>query len=157
MESLELSISQAEAALDVTPLGHRPRGGMLSNLGIRFYLKYMCFGAPDDPEKAVSLAERALEATPADHGHPGQLARLNNLGTVLKDRYARLGAPQDRQQAIRQAEAAAEATQPNHLNRAGILTNLGGRLLKVDSQTEFECDIDTLLKAWHSELSLQHR
>lgn len=153
VEDLELSISQAEAALDATPLGHRSRGGMLSNLSVRFRLKYMSSGAVEDLEKTVSLAERALEATPADHDHPDWPARLNNLGAALRDRYALLGAPQDRQQAIRQAEAAAEATPPNHPNRAGILTSLGGRLLEADSQTEFDRGIDTLLKAWHSELS----
>lgn len=153
VEDLEQAIKRAEEAVAAAPYGHHSRAGSLSNLGIRFHIKYERFGALEDLEKAVKLAEEALETTPPDHDHPDRPARLNNLSNALKDRYTQLGVPGDQEQAIKQAEAAAEATPVNHLDRPGILSNLGKELLMSGTANNFHRSISTFLEAWHSELS----
>lgn len=153
LEDLEQAIKHAEAAVAATPLDHPDRAGRLGNLGIRFHLKYERFRNLGDLEKATKLAEQALEATPPEPSHPERPARLNNLGNALKDRYALLRTPQDRQQAIKQAEAAVAATPPNHLDRAGILANLGKELLLTGSSKDIDRGIDISIKAWQSDLS----
>ncbi|MGW3692303.1 tetratricopeptide repeat protein, partial [Streptomyces sp. NPDC005149] len=72
-------------------------------------------GALADLDRAIGLAQQAVEAAPSNH--PDRAVLLNNLGSALRSRFERTGALADLDRAIdlaQQALAASPADTPRY-------------------------------------------
>ncbi|KAH8747717.1 CHAT domain-containing protein [Diaporthe sp. PMI_573] len=83
-------------------------------------------GSMDDLNRAVEVADMAVDATPQDY--PDRASRLNNLGTQLGRRFEWTGSMDDLDRAVDVVEMAVDTTPQDHPDRAGILSNLGALL-----------------------------
>ncbi|KAH6681179.1 CHAT domain-containing protein, partial [Plectosphaerella plurivora] len=77
-------------------------------------------------DEAVSVAQQAVDATPADY--PGRLSYLENLANALSCRYQNSGAEVDIENAIEISRQVLENTADNDPDRAGRLDNMGNNL-----------------------------
>ncbi|RYP81636.1 hypothetical protein DL770_005844 [Monosporascus sp. CRB-9-2] len=80
-------------------------------------------GSMDDLNRAVDVANMAVEATPQDHSD--RTGCLSNLGNLLGTRFERTGSMDDLNRAVNVANMAVDATPQDHPGRAGRLNNLG--------------------------------
>ncbi|KAL8364968.1 hypothetical protein RB595_003992 [Gaeumannomyces hyphopodioides] len=153
-EHLEQAIQRTEGWIAVTATGHPDRirrfhildmmlarrsqrglalegfPSMLSNLGAMLGSllgrRFERTGSMDDLNRAVEVANMAVDATPQNH--PDRAGRLNSLGNQLGRRFGRTGSMDDLNRAVEVANMAVDATPQNHPDRAGRLNSLGNWL-----------------------------
>ncbi len=140
---LEDSVILAEEALKVAKVGN------LSDL-TRYYTalatalasRFEKFGDLKDLERAISISEIAITATPA--GKQGKLARMRNNASVELGRKVRsgLGTFADVERAIELAQQAIEATPEGHHHLAKYRSSLADHyVLRFDMKGEM-ADLD---------------
>jgi len=79
-----------------------------------------------DLDRAVSVADEAVTATPRDH--PDRAMYLNNLGIWLVTRFEHTGSIVDLDRSVGFLEEAVTITPRDHPNRAKYLCGLGTML-----------------------------
>ncbi|KAH8796745.1 CHAT domain-containing protein [Hyaloscypha finlandica] len=87
----------------------------------------------NDLDRAIEVADMAVDATPLDH--PDRARRWNNLGNLLGSRFEQTGSMKDLNRAIDVINIAIDATPQDHPDRAGRLSNLGNLLGSRFEQT----------------------
>jgi hypothetical protein len=115
----------------------------LNNLGNWLGRRFERTGSMDDLNRAVDVADMAVNATPQDH--PDRAGRLNNLGSWLGMRFERSGSMDDLHRAVDVSDMAINATPQDHPDRAGILNNLGSWLGRRFERTGSMDDLNRAL------------
>ena len=102
----------------MTPQESIHLAGILSNFGAMLGRRFERTGSMDDLNRAVDIADMAVNITPQDH--PDQAGYLNNLGNWLGRRFKRTGSMGDLNRAVDVADMAVNATPQDHPDRAGM-------------------------------------
>ncbi|KAF2174672.1 hypothetical protein K469DRAFT_756644 [Zopfia rhizophila CBS 207.26] len=133
MEDLNRAVDVADMAVNATPQDHPDQAavlnnlgnwlGMLNTLGNRLRTRFERTGLMEDLNRAVDVADMAVNATPQDH--PDRATILNNLGNRLGMRFERTGSMEDLNRAVDVADMAVNVTPRDHPDRAARLNNLG--------------------------------
>ena len=95
------------------------------------WARYENTGAMADLDRAVSLFQQAVAATP--DGHPDRARRLSNLGGALRDRYEHTRDPADLDRAIDLLEQAMVVTPSDQPDRSPELDQASGSPFRPDS------------------------
>ena len=140
---LEDSVLLAEEALKVAKAGKPPDltryyNGLATALGNR----YDKFGDLRDVDRAVTVSQEAIVATP--HGHKGKLAQMQHNAALKLSKKARspLGTPADMERAIELAGKAVEATPKSHHHLFKYRSSLADHyVLRFDMKGEM-ADLD---------------
>jgi tetratricopeptide (TPR) repeat protein len=82
---LDKSVKLAEIGLEVTSKQGFLGGALLGAAANAYRDRYAAFGNRNDLDKALSLTQKAVDAT--EPGDPDRARRLTNLAVVLSDRY----------------------------------------------------------------------
>ena len=113
---------------------------MLSNLALALRARFERTGALADLDEAVSIAQEAVNATPA--AHPDRPGWLSNLGNALQSRFKRTGAPADLDASITAKREALNTTPDDHPDRVIWQSNLGNALRSRFERTGALADLD---------------
>ncbi|RYP43130.1 hypothetical protein DL770_011836 [Monosporascus sp. CRB-9-2] len=107
-------------------------------------------GSMDDLNRAVDVADMAVDATPQDH--PDRASMFNNLGNLLGRRFERTGSIDDLNRAVDVADMAVNATPQDHPDRAAIFNNLGNllssRFERTGSMDDFNRTLTSYKMGW---------
>jgi tetratricopeptide (TPR) repeat protein len=118
--------------------------GLLSELAISAYERYMQTGSRDDISEAIDRAKQGIYR--AKDNNPLLTQWLNNLGAFLESRYERTGEINDLQEAIQIARQAAESTPDDHPDMPARLYNLGNKLGRRYERTGEIRDLEEAIK-----------
>ncbi|TEY33873.1 hypothetical protein BOTCAL_0660g00010 [Botryotinia calthae] len=136
----------------LTPQDHRDRPERLNNLGNRLFDKYSFTSEKADLDRAIEIAQEALDLTP--QGHSNRPERLNNLGNRLFDKYSFTSEKADLDRAIEIAQEALDLTPQGHSNRPTLLNNLGSYLSTKYSFTSEKADLDRAIEVTQEAVDL---
>ncbi|KAK3378914.1 CHAT domain-containing protein [Lasiosphaeria ovina] len=139
MADLEEAVRMSRRAVDMLPNDHPDRPEWLNNLAVR-YLDYSSdTGATSDLEKAVLVAEEALNVTP---GTPSPVV-LNVYGRLLGNRYMQTGVTSDIEEAIQRARQALDIASDNP---GPYLVDLAMLLLDLYHSTGAIADLEQVIQ-----------
>ncbi|CAE7124188.1 unnamed protein product [Rhizoctonia solani] len=125
--------------------------GLLSNLGVAYWLRFKYIGKLDDLEKSFEYAYSAVldpifNAKEQIFNPACKAARLNNLGMAYAYRYMRLEKLDDAEKSIKHLSRAIELTRKDDESLPKLLANLGvpfsarfahlGNLADIDESTK---------------------
>jgi len=108
---------------------------MLSNLGIMLSRRFERTGSIDDLNRAVDVAEQAVNATPEDH--PNRAGRLNNLENLLTTQFERTGSLYNPNRDFYVADRAVNTTPVDHLHGTPIPNCVADSLRTSLRQTDY--------------------
>ncbi|EJT69155.1 hypothetical protein GGTG_13264 [Gaeumannomyces tritici R3-111a-1] len=158
-EHLEQAIQRTEGWIAVTATDHPDRTrrfqilDMMSArmsqramLGSLLGTRFERTGSMDDLNRAVEVANMAVDATPQNH--PNRAGWLSNLGNHLGRRFERTGPMDDLNRAVEVANMAVDATPQNHPDRAAMLYNLGNWLGTRFERTGSMDDLNRALSSY---------
>ena len=114
---LDRAIAAYEAAVRLTPDGHRCQAGLHSQLGISLRQRFEYYGNVADIDNAIFVLERGLILTP--DGHADKPACLNNLGNSFLHCFKCSGDLADSGRAISAHKRAVNLTPNGHADIAG--------------------------------------
>lgn len=103
----------------------------------------------EDVEESIDKQYLILQLGDSQDEQYGE--RLDILGILLESRYERTGSMQDLESAIEKAEEAVRATPTDHPNLAGLLSNLGNKLLLSKNPIQA---LPSFLQAWYCHSSI---
>jgi hypothetical protein len=135
----------ARAAVDLTPVGHRWRADLQSQLSAVLRDQHQDTGTLDPLLEATAAARAAADATGA--GHPDGAGHLTNLTAVLGTLFDRTGDAEALSGAVDAARVAVAATPAGHPSRAGRLSNLGAVLRILFDQNADAATLDEAVAA----------
>ncbi|PKX91354.1 uncharacterized protein P174DRAFT_374546, partial [Aspergillus novofumigatus IBT 16806] len=90
------------------PQHHPHQARILTNLGTRLSTRFKQTGSVDNLNRAVKVAEMAVDATPQNH--PDRARWLSNLGNLLCKRFQRTGSIDDLNRAVGVGNMTVDAT-----------------------------------------------
>lgn len=120
--SLAIRYSQTETIEDIsnalaqTPPSHPSHADNVSRMSRYIFNKYMQIGDLTELDKAITLAEQAVAASP-----PGRPGMHRTWGVFLAQRFTVLGMQQDQDSAILHTEAAVQGTPSGHPPRTTLI------------------------------------
>lgn len=124
--ALERAITVLRQAVEVGGRTHYLRAGWISMLGLCLGRRFQRAGNPEDLDNAIDLLREGATMSTAYSHIP---LWLNNLCAFLRLRFERTSERADIDEAIGAARRAADMSEPGVVQRAVVLSNLGGCLI----------------------------
>lgn len=150
MRDLNRSIISLKNAIKLSP-ANRNLPNVLGNLGIALATRFLCKGALEDIEQAISIHEIVLALT--TESDPGLPERMNNLSIALQQRYERTASMEDLDRAI-DIEQKAASLMPDHSSRPAILNNLSTAFQRRFERTKLVADLDEAIESAEQSIAL---
>jgi tetratricopeptide (TPR) repeat protein len=126
LQSLDLGISNLEAAVEMTPESSPRLPVILINLGSFLCRRFEQLGRVEDINNSIERFKMAVGLTPDED--PEKHAYFNNLGNALQYRFDRFGDLSDLDSAIAQRQSAVNLIPDGHPHKSMYLNNIGGSL-----------------------------
>ncbi|KAF7328560.1 hypothetical protein MVEN_02543900 [Mycena venus] len=146
---LKRSISTSEAAVQLTPDGHRDKPILLDTLGIAHLRYFERFGALTNINESVAMHEAAVNLS---HGNkPGPLV---NLGNSLLARFHHLDDLADIDGSVSMFETALRMSSDDDPFRPIILNNFGNCLFHRYERLRDRADIDNSVRMFETAVML---
>ncbi|KAG2035611.1 CHAT domain-containing protein [Suillus americanus] len=151
-DASDKGIQLRRIVLELCPLGHQYRPGVLNELAQAVEARFEQHGSIEDLEESIKLGREAVSLCP--EGHPDRHTYLNDLAYSIRSRFEHQDKSDDLDEAISLFEEALCLCPVGHEFRDAPLDNLGGALQDRFGKCNDINDINKAINHFREALSL---